>query len=188
MSKRFPGVNEVLHLTTVDSTQTLAKTLAQQGAADATLVWADRQTKGRGQFRRKWISQAGGLYVSLIMRPRMEPDRLADLSLNCAGAVARALARLTGLTMAVKPPNDVYASNGSRRGKVCGLLIESSSRAKCVDWLIIGIGINVDNRPALATAASLKSLTRRSWGVERTLRAVLAEYFSTVAPTASKNI
>ena len=75
------GTSQVLRLSVTDSTQAVARFLAEQGAPDRTLVWADRQTAGRGRLKRRWDSRLGGLYFSLILRPAFPPSRLAALSL-----------------------------------------------------------------------------------------------------------
>lgn len=169
---RLPDISQVLHLAEAESTQTLARALADGGAPDRTLVWADRQTAGRGRMKRKWKSPEGGLYFSLVLRPRFAPSRLADFSLGTAAAISGALEKLTGASFAVKPPNDVYSA-GPRPGKVCGILAEASGSPRKLDWLVVGVGINVNARPKIGRAASLKSVTGRSWPIDDVLRAVM---------------
>ena len=175
----LPGVVQVLRLSVTDSTQSVARFLAEQGAPDRTLVWADRQTAGRGRMERLWDSRPGGLYFSLILRPAFPPSRLADLSLATAAAAAEALRDLggTGLRAAVKPPNDVIGSRGRRSGKVCGILAEASGGARVVDWLVLGVGMNVNNVTRGVTgAASLKGLTGRAWDPAAILRLFLGKF------------
>lgn len=168
----LPGVASVLHLTETGSTQAVARALAEQGAADHTLVWADRQTRGRGRLARRWQSGPGGLYFSLILRPSFAPDKLAAFSLLTAEAAAAALSQETGLATQVKPPNDVMS--GSK--KLCGILAEASGGSKSLDWLVVGVGINVNNKPALKRAASLASLTGKTWDPSSILAAFLREF------------
>src|SRR5581483_4128592 len=80
----WPG--PLLRLKSIDSTQDLAKRLAENGGTDRTLIIAERQTKGRGRLRRRWTSDPGGLYLSILFRPQVSPRRLAELSLAFAGA------------------------------------------------------------------------------------------------------
>jgi BirA family biotin operon repressor/biotin-[acetyl-CoA-carboxylase] ligase len=169
------GISQVLRLEVTDSTQTVARFLAEQGAQDRTLVWADRQTAGRGRMQRKWDSGVGGLYFSLILRPHMSPARLADLNLAVAAAAAEALAS-TGITTTVKPPNDVIGSQGRRSGKVCGILAEASGGSQTVEWLVLGVGININNKPRIKDATSLKSLTGKQWDPADILRFFLAKF------------
>jgi BirA family biotin operon repressor/biotin-[acetyl-CoA-carboxylase] ligase len=194
---------------TLPSTQTLARRLAEEGAAPWTLVLAERQTQGRGRMERRWSSGHGGLYFSLVLRPKIAPRDLARLSPAFGEACARALCKATGLETMVKPPNDVLArakvvlpSHGpcgakTRRGgrakgegvfkKVCGILLEASSDSKTVYWLVAGVGINLDNRlpKSLPEAASLSTLAGKKFAASRVLDALLGELRETLEPARS---
>jgi BirA family biotin operon repressor/biotin-[acetyl-CoA-carboxylase] ligase len=178
------GLRRVVHLPSAASTNTLARRMAEEGAPDRTLVIADRQTRGRGRMDSRWSSGLGGLYFTLLLRPKLEPCRLADLSRVSADVCARSLAELTGLSMYVKPPNDVFAIGEHGGRKVCGILIEASGGARSVDWVVIGIGVNVNNRipRVLTEAASLKGLTGRTFDpgpiLKTLLRALVANFGS----------
>ena len=173
----LPGIALLLHLKEVESTQTLARLLAEQGAEDRTMVWADRQTHGRGRLNRKWDSGIGGLYFSLILKPQFSPSRLTDLSLMTAHAVAFALSRQTDLETVIKPPNDVLGINKGKAKKLCGILTEASGNSRRLDWAIIGVGINVNNTPHhLPAASSLKALTGKYWDLKTILRTFLDEF------------
>ena len=133
----FPGIRRTLHLGRTVSTQTRARLMAEQGAPAWTLVWADKQTRGKGRIGRKWSSGTGGLYFSLIVRPKIPPSKLADLSLDSAHCCAKVLGRLSGLRMAIKHPNDVFAQskhNPKEARKVCGILIEASEFSTPPCW------------------------------------------------------
>lgn len=172
---KLAGVKKLVRLPSADSTQAAARRLAEAGAPDGTLVWALKQTAGRGRLGRTWKSGPGGLYVTLLLRPAFAPERLADLSLACGAALAAALARF-GVDTAVKPPNDVMAYDAKGRWKkLCGVLCEASGDSTSLHWLLIGVGVNVDNDPPLARAASLRSLRGRDTGLEPVLRAVMLE-------------
>ncbi|MHB2026718.1 MAG: biotin--[acetyl-CoA-carboxylase] ligase [Elusimicrobiota bacterium] len=173
----LPGISSALKLPQIDSTQSLARALAESGAPDGTLVWADLQTQGRGRMERAWESQKGGLYISLILRPAFAPSRLAIMSLGAAKAAAGALARLASIETYVKPPNDVYAraKNGNPSGKISGVLAEAAGNSERVEWVVLGVGINVNNAPRVSTAASLKSLTGKSWSIPLVLREFLSD-------------
>ncbi|MBI5624736.1 MAG: biotin--[acetyl-CoA-carboxylase] ligase [Elusimicrobia bacterium] len=181
MTGALPGVSDLRRLASAASTQDLAKDLARGGAADGTLVWALRQTRGRGRLDRRWKSGPGGLYFSLVLKPSFAPDRLADFSIMTAEAGAEALSRLTGLKLAVKPPNDIMAPGpGGAPLKVCGILVEACGGASSLDWLVLGAGINVNNRlrlpPDALPASSLRDLTAKTWPLEAVLRAFLAGF------------
>jgi BirA family biotin operon repressor/biotin-[acetyl-CoA-carboxylase] ligase len=174
----LPGVAQVLRLPETDSTQTVARFLADQGAADRTLVWAERQTGGRGRLDRAWESKPGGLYATLILRPKLPAARLGEISLLTGQAAAAALARLTKVETAVKPPNDVYAAAGrAKPKKLCGILCEAAGGQTRLDWLLVGLGVNVNNAVSVPTATSLKKLTGRAWKVEDVLAAVLGDFW-----------
>lgn len=170
---KLPGVSRLVRLARVDSTQSEARRLAAAGAPDGTLVWALRQTRGRGRMGRRWRSGPGGLYASWLLRPRFPPGRLAELSLACGEALAAAL-RGFGARTAVKPPNDVMAlcPDGKAR-KLCGVLCEASGDSSRLHWLVIGFGVNVDNAPPLARSVSLRALAGRPVGVEPVLKAAM---------------
>lgn len=176
MSRPLPGVSQVLRLESTDSTQNVARFLAEQGAPHGTLVWADRQTNGRGRLDRTWESPAGNLYLSLILRPKLDPDELGKLSLSVAGAASRAAAKLAGVDSYVKPPNDVYVRVGRSPKKVCGILIEAAGGARgSVDWIVVGVGMNVNAAPKVATATSLAKLCGRTLPLEDAAAIVLEE-------------
>ncbi|OGR93805.1 MAG: biotin--[acetyl-CoA-carboxylase] ligase [Elusimicrobia bacterium RBG_16_66_12] len=167
-------MSRLVRLKSVSSTQTAARRLAERGAPDGTLVWALRQTMGRGRMGRRWRSGPGGLYVSWLLRPKFPPERLADFSLACGAAAAAALRDAAKIEMAVKPPNDVLVlcADGRYR-KICGILCEASGGASSLDWLVVGIGVNVNNAPPLRRAVSLRALTGRRVGLETVLLAVM---------------
>lgn len=165
---------KLVRLKRVDSTQTVARRLAEEGAPDGTVVWALSQTAGKGRMGRKWNSAPGGLYASWLLRPKFAPDRLGEFSLACGEVLAESL-RGFGVKTAVKPPNDVLALCPDGKGrKICGILCEASGTDSKLDWLIIGFGVNVNNPPALKRSTSLRTLTGRRVAVSAVLRASLA--------------
>ena len=173
-------ISNLIHLEEIASTQTFASQIANDGAENRTLVWADRQTAGRGRLSRTWDSALGGLYFSWIFRPSWAPERLAELSLKTAGEIARTIAQKTGLKTLVKPPNDVLALQTGRgtptkktARKICGILAEAKGGASNVDWLVVGIGLNVNNAPQAPRASSLKILTGRPWDERLILESLL---------------
>ncbi len=127
----------------VDSTQAVARRLAEAGASEGTLVVADFQRAGRGQRGRSWTAPAGaGLLLSVVLRPPLAPARWPALTLLAAGAVVDAVARVApGVRAEIRPPNDVFA--GGR--KLAGILAESVVGPR--PFVVLGIGINVGQRP-----------------------------------------
>lgn len=120
------------------STNDDARALAREGAPEGTVVLASRQTSGRGRLGRTWESPEGGAYFSAVLRPQVAPSQVASLALAVALGVSRGLEEL-GLSSQVKWPNDVIAAGG----KMAGVLLEMTAEADRVDWIVVGVGINV---------------------------------------------
>lgn len=127
----------------IDSTNMKASHLAEEGAAHGTLVVADRQTAGKGRRGRSWESPAQtGIFMTMLLKPEIEPNNASMLTLVTALAVTRAVREQTGLEAQIKWPNDIVV-NGK---KVCGILTEMSAQIDYVNHVVIGIGINVHNQ------------------------------------------
>ncbi|MBW2644888.1 MAG: biotin--[acetyl-CoA-carboxylase] ligase [Deltaproteobacteria bacterium] len=125
---------------TVDSTNIEAKRLARSGAPEGTIVLAESQSKGRGRMEREWISPRGeGIYMSVVLRPRILPEEVQKLTFVAAVALAFTLRRI-GITPHIKWPNDILV-NGK---KVAGILMELTAGDGVADFVIVGIGINVN--------------------------------------------
>ncbi len=126
----------------IDSTNTKAKELAEQGYPSGTLVVADRQIAGRGRRGRSWDSPAGiGIFMTLMLKPDINPNNASMLTLVTALATAQAISDVTGADARIKWPNDIVI-NGK---KVCGILTEMSAQFDYINHIVIGIGINVHN-------------------------------------------
>src|SRR5512141_155286 len=126
----------------VGSTNDVAKELADEGAAHGEVVVAESQTAGRGRRGRAWASPPGrNLYVSVVLRPELPPSRAAELTLLASVAVCQAV-RQAGVTAGIKWPNDLV----SRGRKLAGILTELAADPDRVQWVVLGIGINVNLR------------------------------------------
>lgn len=126
---------------TVDSTNDEAKRQAESGAPHGTLVAAEVQSCGKGRRGRSWESPKGsGVWMSLLLRPKFEPCHASMLTLVAAMAVEDAVRNLTGICAGIKWPNDIVV-NGR---KLCGILTEMSTDADEIQYVIVGIGINVN--------------------------------------------
>lgn len=134
----------------LESTNVTAKEEAAKGAEDGTVFVADRQTAGRGRRGREWSSPAGGnLYFSLLLRPEFRPELASMLTLVMALAVAKGMDMILqgegDRTVAdlvypmIKWPNDIVMDGK----KVCGILTEMGMKQKDIDYVIIGVGVNV---------------------------------------------
>jgi BirA family biotin operon repressor/biotin-[acetyl-CoA-carboxylase] ligase len=153
---RLPG-REIVWLDTTASTMTEAARLAAAGCRPGAAVVAEEQTAGQGRHGRSWHSEREtGLYVSIVLRPRLEPDSLPVLTLALGLAVQEAIASATDISCNLRWPNDVLAG-----GKKCaGVLCQTADSA-----VIAGIGINVNQMafpPELsALATSLRMVSGR---------------------------
>jgi BirA family biotin operon repressor/biotin-[acetyl-CoA-carboxylase] ligase len=125
----------------IESTNLEAKTLAMKGAPEGTVVVAEAQSAGRGRLGRRWTSPAGkGLLFSVILRPPLPMSDAHLLTIVAATAAAEAVERYVPASVAIKWPNDLFI--GDR--KVGGILMEVSGEQDEVDWVILGIGLNVN--------------------------------------------
>ena len=146
---------ELLESTT--STLDVAHRLAAEGAAAGTLVIANEQTAGRGRGGKSWQSSPGaGIWLTLIERPR-DTSGLEVLSLRVGLAAAESLDRFATEPIRLKWPNDLYAD----RGKLGGILVEARWREQSVEWVAIGLGVNVREPENLDNAAGLEPGTER---------------------------
>lgn len=133
---------ELYYYDSIDSTNTKAKELAEEGHPSGTLVVADRQTAGKGRRGRSWESPSGiGIFMTLMLKPEINPNHASMLTLVAAMATTRAIRRVTGVPAMIKWPNDIVM-NGK---KVCGILTEMSAQFDYINHIVIGIGINVHN-------------------------------------------
>ncbi len=139
-----PLIGNTIHaLEVVDSTNRLAKELAAQGEREGTVIVADYQTAGKGRMGRKWFSPPGkNLYFSAILRPKISPLFLYQATMAASVSVCEVL-RQKGVDALIKWPNDIYASGK----KLCGVLNEADIKGHGVNFVILGIGINVNIAP-----------------------------------------
>lgn len=127
----------------LDSTNNRARELALAGAQEGTLVVAEKQNAGRGRRGRAWTSEKGsGIWMSLLLRPEIPPEKASVLTLLAGLATAEALEAETGLPMEIKWPNDILCHGK----KVVGILTEMDCEMTQVHFVIAGIGINVNTK------------------------------------------
>lgn len=130
---------KIVYYEEIDSTNRAAKELASQGAEEGTVVIAELQKAGRGRLGRSWFSPRGGVWFSVLFRPKIELSEATILTLMAGVAVARAVTELTGVEARLKWPNDVMVEGR----KLCGILTESASHGSQYS-LVIGVGLNAD--------------------------------------------
>lgn len=125
----------------IDSTNNKAKELARKGAKEGTLVVADQQTSGKGRLGRVWESPAGtGIWMSIILRPNILPQYASQITLVAGLDMCEAIQEVTGLNAMIKWPNDVVVGGK----KVCGILTEMSAEIEGINYIVVGIGVNVN--------------------------------------------
>lgn len=148
-SLQLPSPYRLVELECIDSTNAEAKRLAEQGAPDCTVVWAKRQTAGRGRRGREWVSDPDNLYFSILLRMPYPMEAMTQLSFVAANAVADAVqvAVPRGTFVHVKWPNDVLVEGK----KVSGILLEGDPNFKtgAFNWLVLGIGVNMASHPVV---------------------------------------
>lgn len=144
LTTRVFGQTQALYFLQTDSTNLRAGEMAAQGAPEGTLIVAERQTQGKGRRQRTWFSPPRqGIYASLILRPAIAPTEAPRMTLLAAVAVAETLLALTPLEATIKWPNDILV----RGRKIAGILTEISTGMDAIDYLVVGLGLNV-NIPA----------------------------------------
>jgi BirA family biotin operon repressor/biotin-[acetyl-CoA-carboxylase] ligase len=130
---------QVFHETT--STNDVIEKLAHDGVKEGVVVFAESQTRGRGRLGRKWISPANkGLWFSVLLRPGLTPQETTRLTVASATALRRAVASHTGLNPEVKWPNDILVHGK----KIAGILTELKAELDRVNYVILGIGVDVN--------------------------------------------
>jgi BirA family biotin operon repressor/biotin-[acetyl-CoA-carboxylase] ligase len=155
LTRRFG--QKVFTFDEIDSTNTCAKVLAECWAEEGTVVLAEYQTAGRGRLGRSWQSETGqNLMFSLVLRPSAQPEALNLLPLLVAVAVSRGIEQATGLRPECKWPNDLLLN----RKKTAGILMEGSLKDGAIDYVVAGVGINV-NQPSFGGELAAKATSLR---------------------------
>ncbi len=143
LDTKFVG-GTVISRRSLASTNAEAKRIAPW-AEDGTVVVAEIQTGGRGRMERAWHSPRGGVWMSVILKPKIPPSLAPRVNMAAAVAAARALWGLYGLEVEIKWPNDLLV----RGKKICGILTEIGAEIDSLDYAVVGIGINANIDPAL---------------------------------------
>lgn len=154
---------KIFSFETIDSTNNCARALAGCWAEEGTLVLAEQQTEGRGRLGRTWqASPNENLTFSLILRPELPAEALNLLPLYAAVAVAEAVEKVTGIAVECKWPNDLLVQNK----KAAGILLEGSLKEDAVEYVVIGIGLNVNQMIFPSEIAGRATSLRLSSGRE----------------------
>src|SRR3989442_10221590 len=162
---------KILRYKRLKSTNTTAYRIAQRSASEWTVLVADVKTGGRGRGQKKWESPKGGLWVSIILRPKVPSPRLPLLQFLAAIATQQALENETGLSVLLKWPNDLVLANA----KLGGILVESKTIGESVTFAILGIGLNINQSKAQLPprATSLRLVSGNQSDPRLLLRAIL---------------
>ncbi|MCX7747352.1 MAG: biotin--[acetyl-CoA-carboxylase] ligase [Clostridia bacterium] len=152
------------YFNSIDSTNNYAKKIANEGCAEGTVIVAENQTAGRGRLGRAWNSpDKKGIWMSVVLHPAILPGDVGVITLAAAVAVVDALKRAAGIKAGIKWPNDIILDGK----KVCGILTEMNAEMERINFVVIGIGLNVnqaeDDFPEELRdrAVSLKSFSGR---------------------------
>lgn len=139
---RWAGCN-IIYEEQVDSTNEVAKRAGDAGAEHGTVFRADRQSAGKGRRGRSWYSEVrDNLYFTILLRPKLAPEKASMLTLVMAYAAAQAVREETGLEALIKWPNDIVVHGK----KVCGILSEMKLAGTAVDYCVVGVGVNVGQK------------------------------------------
>ena len=159
----------------VNSTNEKADKLAVT-VEEGTVIIAEKQKKGIGRFGREWFSPKGGVYVSVVLKPKISPIDASKMTLIAGIAVAKVIRKL-GLDAKLKWPNDVLIHGK----KVCGILTSISTKEGMIDYIIVGIGINVNidistfPKELQKGATSLKEEFKKEVSMEKIIEDMLYE-------------
>lgn len=160
-----------------DSTNTRAKYLAEEGAEEGTLVVAERQSGGKGRRGRSWVSPSGaGIWMSFVLRPDIPPSQASMVTLVAALGVSEGIFQAARVRTQIKWPNDIVL-NGK---KICGILTEMSTELETIQYVVVGIGINVNMeefpRELSQTATSLYLETKKNYKRAPLISAVMEAF------------
>jgi BirA family biotin operon repressor/biotin-[acetyl-CoA-carboxylase] ligase len=162
---------KIHHFFRTDSTNRVAMELAYAGEPEGTVVLAEEQTAGRGRAGRSWHSErASGIYVTLLLRPKISPVQAPLLTMMAGLSAHAAIQAQTGLQPDVKWPNDLML-NGK---KVGGILTEMHAEPTLVRFVIVGIGINVNQEQFASELSNIATSLRAETGKAQSRLELLA--------------
>ena len=166
--------NKIYHYKSVTSTNTFACRLAKRGKPEGTVLIAEYQSRGMAAAGKTWISPRGkSILLSIILRPRVLPAEASRITRHVAIAVGRAINITTGLQPEFKWPNDLML----KRRKICGILTRMSTKSEQIEFVIVGIGVNVNTeiKSLVNGATSLKIELGKSVNRRRLIKTILKE-------------
>ncbi|MDR1839306.1 MAG: biotin--[acetyl-CoA-carboxylase] ligase [Treponema sp.] len=167
------GERETLfyHYKNTGSTMDKARELARRGAKGGSVITAEKQSAGRGRSGRTWVSRQGGLFFTILERPRLAIADYTLLSLVAQIAVVRAVSSVCGKKAYLRWPNDVYIDHR----KIAGITTEISGEGDLITWLSCGVGVNVNNPVPSGKAASCAEIAGHEISRRIVLEKILSE-------------
>jgi BirA family biotin operon repressor/biotin-[acetyl-CoA-carboxylase] ligase len=163
--------NLFFHYQNTGSTMDRARELAFKGTAGGTVITAEKQSAGRGRNGRTWVSRQGGLFFTVLERPRLAVADYTLPSLVMQIAVANSVSSICGKQAYLRWPNDVYINNR----KIAGITTEISGEGDLINWLSAGVGVNINNPTPSGKAASFAEIAGRQFSRRDVLGKILEE-------------
>jgi len=186
-NQSLPGKKyTILRYPKVDSTNSIAFDFGSRGAPHGTVVLADEQSGGRGRLSRCFSSPRGGLYLSVVLRPRLPIEKLSLITLVAGVACAEAVEQVTGISVQLKWPNDLYY-NGKKLGGILTEAAPYSSSDGSVPFIVVGIGLNVNTpqesfpSPLSNLATSLYCITSQEYEIDNLMDFVITSLLAGVS-------
>jgi len=134
---------KIYYFTELESTNIIAKEkalLKKEKIAEGTIIIAEKQVGGKGRLGREWFSPAGGIWLSIILYPQLSPSYIPRITLTTAVAVVKTIEKVGRIKALIKWPNDILIKGK----KLCGILAEMNAELDLINWVVVGIGINVN--------------------------------------------
>ena len=178
--------NNIVYFNTIDSTNNYAKKIALQ-ELEGTIIVSEEQTNGKGRIGRKWHSKSKeGIWMSIILKPEMIPQKAPFITLIAGASIVKALNNL-GIETTIKWPNDIIINNK----KVAGILTELSAESDRINYIVLGIGINVKTTEFSQEISEIAtSLYREGYKVSRVdiVRTILEEFENLYLQYVNENV
>ena len=166
---------DTVFFSTCDSTNTRLQELANAGAKEGTVVFSEEQTAGQGRNGRNWNSPKGeGIFLSMLLRPEFKPRYASMITLVTALAVCSALEKNGVEHLFIKWPNDIVASGK----KLCGILTKMSTDADAIQYIIVGLGINVNQKNFHPEIAEIATSLYLETNEEKSQVNIIADFLS----------
>ena len=175
-SRGLEGVFDVIVVDATPSTNLMAREAGTSGAREFSVFAALRQTAGRGRRGRAWVSDEGGLWFSILLRPDMDPRAASTVTLLFGLCILKALRETCGISAGIKWPNDIVSMLNGK--KICGILSETSMEDNLISYAVVGCGVNVSQEtfpPEIESVATSLYLEGVRVSGADLLAAILAE-------------